>query len=762
MRLKSLIRKSVPKVPTDSSGQQRRFAEAVSNNLDTLTGRRGNLIDRAVTFRDLIDVGVLKKSKSITSYGSNDGGDTGVIQNGDEDGVDFPTSPSSLTATGGFGVIQLNWSLSIYSGHDYVEIYRAQKTGAAIPTLSDAQAGGVFDRYYGDAYFYQDLRVGSNETYYYWVRAVNKNGLVSGFSNAANATTAIDYIHVSGLIDDILDDNVNTLGLNTALANASGGGAGTPAVWNSTTTYAKDKYVTHSGKIWKASQSSTNQTPSSSSSYWTEVGTYSVLADFVSAAQDQNVSTLSTLDTTYYTITETTNAITQATTNLASTSYVQTELADYTTTASLNLNYYTKTGADSAIATATTGLASQTYVQNQLGNYYTSAHILSTYRTETDTDTAISTAIGSYSTTVGGNTLTIEEQHQSIDGIEGKYSVKIDNNGNVAGFGLISTANTGVPTNGTGSAFIIAADRFAISADYNTSETALASVDKYPFKVFTANTTVNGEVIPAGVYIKDAYIHDAQITDAKIKDATITNAKIVGLEAGKITSGDIQITNSNDIKIYQGKTSYSSTSSGFWLGNLNGSAAFNIGDSTKYFKFDGGSGVFEATGAIIKDLSVETAKIADNAITVPDSQDFAAPSTEVKIGASSSAWTECVRMTIDWGSSWQDINSVLMFGRQRFSGVLGSRHLSGMQEGIYLRLNRINTAGNASSPRGQVWEAIDRPGRTVQYQTFAEFPAPAQQTESYIIEAYATFSGTASQGYWRREQAGIVLQASKK
>ena len=48
--------------------------------------------------------------------------------------------------------------------------------------------------------------------------------MVSGFSDAANATTAIDYIHVSGLIDDILDDDVNTLGLNTALDDAAGSG----------------------------------------------------------------------------------------------------------------------------------------------------------------------------------------------------------------------------------------------------------------------------------------------------------------------------------------------------------------------------------------------------------------------------------------------------------------------------------------------------------------------------------------------------------
>ena len=59
MKLKSLIRKSLAKVPTDISGQERRFAESVSENLDVLTGRRGNLIDRAVTFRDLLDTGIL-------------------------------------------------------------------------------------------------------------------------------------------------------------------------------------------------------------------------------------------------------------------------------------------------------------------------------------------------------------------------------------------------------------------------------------------------------------------------------------------------------------------------------------------------------------------------------------------------------------------------------------------------------------------------------------------------------------------------------
>jgi hypothetical protein len=933
MKLKSLIRKSLAKVPTDISGQERRFAESVSENLDVLTGRRGNLIDRAVTFRDLLDTGILRKASGLVT----DSGTIEVVAGGDPndpDGgvVDQPTQPTNLTASGGFGRIFPNWNLPPYRGHSRIQIFRH-----TADNLSVAQANGVYHEYFGDAHFWHDIGLASGTTYYYWVRAVNRLGAISAFnsSTGTSATTAIDYLYVSGLIDDILDDDVNSLGLNTAISNA-----GTDVTqieqdisdiesditgiqsditgiqsdisdlnsinaWSSSATYAVNDMVTYSGKIWKASQASTNQTPATGSAYWTEVGNYTNLVDFVSATQDQNVSTLSELNTNYYTISGVNGAISAATTNLASQSYVQTqlgsytttaslqqnyytktgadsaiaaattnlasqsyvqtelgdytttasltqnyytktgadtaisaatsglasetyvqnELGDYTTTASLNQNYYTKTGADSAIASATSGLASTTYVTNALGSYTTTASLNQNYYTKTNTDSAIASAtsglasetyvqnelgdytntanlqqyyytktaadsaissgITNYTTTVGSETLTLQQHHSSINGIEGKYAIKIDDNGSVAGFGLISTSNTGVPSTGTGSAFIVAADRFAITSDADSTATENSNVgDNYPFKVFTTTHNVtdadgnqayddNGDAItvPAGVYIKDAFIHNGQITAATIEKGTITDAEIGSLNAGKITSGQIQIDNQNNFAIFQGKTqvisgetvgNYNSTASGFFLGNVNGYAAFNMGDASKYIKFNGSTGVFEASGAVIKDLSVTTAKIDDDAITVPDSEDFAAPSTEIKIGANSSAWTECVRMNVDWGDGWQDINSVLVFGRQRFGGVLGSQHQDGMQESIFMRLNRINSSGNAASPRGQVWQAIDRPGREVQYATFAEFPSPIAQNESYIIEAYATYSGTASQGYWRREQAGMVVQASKK
>ena len=720
MKLKSLIRKSLAKVPSDFSGQQRRFAESVSENLDVLTGRRGNIIDRAVTFRDLLDTGVLELASGLVTSGDTINTVSVVNPNSTATNyVDFPSQPTNLTAAGGFGRIYLTWNLPPYRGHQKIEIFRHTTN-----VLSAAQAAGVYWDYFGDANFWYDIGLDSNTTYFYWVRAVNVLGARSAFnsSSGTGATTSIDYLQVSAWIDDILDDDVNNLGLNAAIDNA---GADVTQIqqdisdietdiatlnsinpWSSSTTYTADQFVTHSGKIWKASQGSTNQTPSASSSYWTDMGTYTSLADFVSATQDQGASTLATLSTNYYTISGVNSAISAATTNLASQSYVQTELADYTTTADLQQNYYTKTAADSAIASATTGLASTTYVQNELSDYTNTATLQQNYYTKTDTDSAISTGISTFTTTVNGDTLTLQQHHSSIDGIEGKYSVKIDNNGNIAGFGLISNANTGVPTSGTGSAFIVAADRFAISADYNVNASELGAVGtNYPFKVITTTTNVtdaNGNqaydsngvamTIPAGVYIKDAFIHNGQITSANIEHGTITDANIGSLDAGKITSGQIQIDNQNNFAIFQGKTqvinsetvgNFNSTASGFFLGNVNGYGAFHIGNSSSYVKFNGGTGLFEATGAIIKDLSVTTLKIADDAVTVPDGVSgnitTTLGTTAVKVG----------ELTVDYGDPAHTPSGVIVV-----AGVQVSGNSSGSDQSLNVEIRRVYTANS--------------------------------------------------------------------
>jgi hypothetical protein len=160
-------------------------------------------------------------------------------------------------------------------------------------------------------------------------------------------------------------------------------------------------------------------------------------------------------------------------------------------------------------------------------------------------DTVLASNITTLQTTVNGNTTSIQTNATSIDGINGKYTVKIDNNGYVAGYGLISTANNGTPT----AEFAIIADRFSI-APVATNPSA---VDGSPFFVLTAPQVISGVTVPAGTYMKSAFIHDATITTAKIGDAQITNAKIETLDAGKITTGTLDAnriaTGSIDAKI---------------------------------------------------------------------------------------------------------------------------------------------------------------------------------------------------------------------
>ena len=121
------------------------------------------------------------------------------------------------------------------------------------------------------------------------------------------------------------------------------------------------------------------------------------------------------------------------------------------------------------------------------------------------------------SSTVGGHTTSIQTNATSVNGLSGQYSVKIDSNGHVAGFGLSSTTTTAGPT----SAFIVRADKFAVINPASTADglgTTTPTAANIPFFISGGTT-----------YIKAA----------AILDASITNAKIGALGADKITTGTL-------------------------------------------------------------------------------------------------------------------------------------------------------------------------------------------------------------------------------
>jgi predicted phage tail protein len=167
--------------------------------------------------------------------------------------------------------------------------------------------------------------------------------------------------------------------------------------------------------------------------------------------------------------------------------------------------------------------------------------------TRANADSALASNITTLQSTVNGNTTSIQTTATTVDGIQGKYSVKIDNNGYVSGFGLISTANNAVPF----ADFQMIADRFAIAPVASNPD----AVDGSPFFVLTAPQTINGVTVAAGTYMKQAFIYDAVITTAKIDSLAVTNAKIANaaINAAKIEDATITTAKIGDAQITDAK-----------------------------------------------------------------------------------------------------------------------------------------------------------------------------------------------------------------
>ena len=243
-----------------------------------------------------------------------------------------------------------------------------------------------------------------------------------------------------------------------------------------------------------------------------------------------------------------------------------------TVTGSVNARIATQATTTTNALALKADASTVTTLATTVGN--NSSAIVAETTARTNADSSLASDITTLQTTTGGQTTSIQTNATSINGLEAQYTVKIDNNGAVAGFGLAST------TTGSGnitSEFIVNADRFAIMR--GASDTTVATV---PFVVQTSATTVNGVSVPSGVYMADAFIKNGTITNAKIGNAAIDSAKIAN---ATIVDGDIA----------------SATITGAKIGSATITGA-NIASAT-------------ITSANIQNATIATADIADAAIT---------------------------------------------------------------------------------------------------------------------------------------------------
>ena len=589
-------------VPAGWSQQDRRFGESIKQNLDTLQGQRGDKLDRAVTFRDLLDAGIVKLASGIRNF---DGNAASISLTEDLPNLDVPPAPTNLTASGAFQNIILAWDMKRYIGHSGFEVFRHTSDVISSATLV-AQVSG-FTGVYSDA-------VGPGVTFYYWVRAINQNGIVGPYnsSTGTQGQTAPDVTFLlstlsgaitssqlaTALATEISDATTNitslqnTFGSTAAAATSAAAAAASQAAAllnqqgaetaKNSAVVAKTAAETAQAAAGVSATNSANSATGSAGSASTAANHASTAATAATNAsnsassastQASNAAASATASSQSATASETAKVAAEtaksgaetAETNSATSESNASGSAASAATSATNAATAAGNAATSATAantsaaasaasntssgqSATAASASQSAAATSAANASTSETNAATSETNAagsataaaSTVNGLTARLNDVNNTGSGGAVTVEQAYSAtasnagdITDLEGQYTVKIDVNGAVAGFGLASATTA---AGGITSEFIVNADRFAIMR--GGSNTTAASV---PFAVQASATTINGVAVPAGVYMSDAFVKNGSIVNAKIGNAAIDSAKVSSLTVSKLSGSFAQL-----------------------------------------------------------------------------------------------------------------------------------------------------------------------------------------------------------------------------
>ena len=562
----------IPKPPASADPQTRHYLENLAEAVEIRLGRRGDPKDRAVTLRELIDSGLAEDLKAAP-FDPNNINPTNIgIAPPVVTDSSVPPAPTSFNVAGAYSQVILSWDYPHYSNHSFTEIY-----GHDSDVIGDAQLIGVSTgRVYIDP-------IGSGASRYYWIRHVSTSSVLGPWNSGTGTLgqTSIDVAYQLNVLAGAITSSELATSLATPIGNlptdtsasisslqSQINSLSTVAAWASGTSYSVNDLVTFSGNLYEAAQahtaSSSNQPSGSSSnnSYWTYVGAYTSLAAAVagntSDITEVNYINASSGSAAAQKIASLDATVTHPTTGVSANATAVSSLDTRVSTAENTITSQSEdiTALENTVTHPTTGVSA---------NATAVSGLTSTVSSQGLTLASVSQAVTSLNTTVGNNSSSITSQTSSINGLEAKYVVKTDVNGAVAGFGLASTDN------GAGnitSEFIVNADRFAIMR--GGTNTAAATV---PFAVQATAATINGESVPAGVYMADAFI----------KNGSIESAKIGSLNASKITAGFISADRINGNSIEASKLSIDNN---VFAEASNGDLILATGSATAGVKFE--------------------------------------------------------------------------------------------------------------------------------------------------------------------------------
>ena len=219
------------------------------------------------------------------------------------------------------------------------------------------------------------------------------------------------------------------------------------------------------------------------------------------------------------------------------------------------------------------------------------ARIQTASRQAADGIRAVTERITTLQTSVNGNAASIQTHARSINGLEAQYTVKVDVNGKVAGYGLATTPKNGTPE----SKFIVNADRFGVGA--------VGKADIFPFTVDTQKNRVgvNGELVVNGKAIVDRLnagdIHGDKITANTLNANRLTAGSVTAREmaAGSITADKLNVNNLSAISADMGNISGGSLNIGGGQFTVASDGSLVAQNAVVRGRIEGESGYFNGT-----------------------------------------------------------------------------------------------------------------------------------------------------------------------
>ncbi len=177
----------VPSLPAPTANNQLDFAKAVKGIFDVREGLAGDPLDSNVTFRALVDSGIISVSRNSAGGIGSIGG--APATGGGPPDLTSPPVATGLTVTNTLTSIILQWDAWPYGNHAFTEIWRSETTSIGAAVLIGTSA----TRFYADA-------VGrTGRTYYYWIRFRSESDVPGPYNSVSGTVGSTGVINNSDL-----------------------------------------------------------------------------------------------------------------------------------------------------------------------------------------------------------------------------------------------------------------------------------------------------------------------------------------------------------------------------------------------------------------------------------------------------------------------------------------------------------------------------------------------------------------------------------